>query len=371
MMPCAHSPVNVMIVDDSLVFRRFLRRFLSAAPGIQVIAEAGCGEEARQLVQQRRPDVITLDLHMPGQSGIDFLRQTTTPLQIPTIVISSHTQEGASRTIEALEAGAVDVIAKPRGLAPGQPDTTAWEALAERVKAVAYAQVQSPPPVKTIKTSVPVREAAQDWLIALGASTGGVQALGAVLAALPANCPPVAVVQHMPLGFTQAFARRLNHHCAIEVREAQDGDWLRPGLALIAPGGERHMHLRRVGGRLRVVLDAGEAVCFSRPSVDELFLSAAQQAGARVSAAVLTGMGEDGARGLLALRMAGAQTFAQDQASSLIYGMPARAWELGGAIEQVPLDRMAERLLRSVGTTSACAQTTKAKPLFHNTQKGL
>jgi two-component system chemotaxis response regulator CheB len=270
-------------------------------------------------------------------------------------VISSQTQRGARRTIEALEAGAVDVMPKPRGLAPGTADHLALSAISERVRAVA--RVNLP---KTTQTTSPfgavslAPAASRNWVIALGASTGGVQALGAVLHALPADCPPVVIVQHMPVGFTDAFARRLNNTCAIEVREAQRGDRLSPGLALIAPGGKQHMVLRRgAQGGISVDLVPGDPVCFSIPSVDELLISAARVAAPRLTAAVLTGMGSDGANGLLAARQAGAQTFVQDEASSLIYGMPARAWEKGGAQAQVPLDQMAARLLASVGTTSA------------------
>lgn len=353
-------PVKVLVVDDSLVFRRFLVRTLQADPMIEVIADLGSADEAEIFIRNTRPDVITLDLEMPGKSGLDFLRDTIAVLQIPTIVISATTPRGAMRSIEALEAGAVDVIAKPGGLAPGTPDHLALNAIASRAKAVAgvtLAQHAPPSQVMSGAVSEPVAAAlppTHNWTFVLGASTGGVQALTAVLQAMPQDCPPIVIVQHMPEGFTSAFADRLNSICAIDVKEARSGDPLRNGQALIAPGGKQHMMLvRGTDRKVCINLVAGEPVCFSRPAVDVLFASAAQVLGARSSAAVLTGMGSDGALGLLALRRAGAQTFAQDEATSLIYGMPARAWEAGGALAQVPLPEMAQRLIASVGTTSA------------------
>ncbi|MEQ8900761.1 MAG: chemotaxis response regulator protein-glutamate methylesterase [Roseovarius sp.] len=365
------APVRVLVVDDSQVFRRFLSRALAADPMIEVIGEAMSAEAARDFIARIRPDVITLDLEMPGEGGLVFLRKHIARLRIPTIVISSQTQRGAKMTIEALEAGAVDVLPKPRGLAPGTPDHVALGDITQRVKAVARARVRDRDVDRAPVRPAPRGAAAQDWVIALGASTGGVQALGAVLQAMPAGCPPIVIVQHMPEGFTEAFAKRLDLSCVINVREARAGDPLRPGQALIAPGGARHMLLTRDGtGRLCVDLVPGDPVCFSIPAVDVLFASAARVVGAHVSGAVLTGMGSDGADGLLSMRLAGAQTFAQDQATSVIYGMPARAWERGGAMEQVPLDQMTARLMASVGTTSALAATYgAAEPRL--TQKGV
>lgn len=350
------APVRVLVVDDSQVFRRFLSRALSTDPMIEVIGEAMSAEHARDFIDGVQPDVITLDLEMPGQGGLIFLREEIARRRIPTIVISSQTQRGARMTIEALEAGAVDVLPKPRGIAPGTPNHLALGDIAERVKAVARARVRDADMDRAPARSAPPPKVARGWVIALGASTGGVQALGAVLQAMPVGCPPIVIVQHMPEGFTEAFARRIDLSCAITVREARAGDALRPGLALIAPGGTHHMLLKRdAKGELCVDLVPGEPVCFSKPSVDVLFASAARVVGRRLSGAVLTGMGRDGAEGLFAMRCAGAQTFSQDRASSVIYGMPARAWERGGALEQVPLDQMASRLLASVGTTSANA----------------
>ena len=365
------SPVRVLIVDDSQVFRRFLARALSADPKIQVIGEAVSAEEAREFLKCNQPDVITLDLEMPGKGGLVFLRDEITRLKIPTVVISSRTQRGAKITIEALTAGAVDVLPKPRGLTPGTPDHAALANIALRLKTAARARVHRAKEHVLSAPSAPAPNNADDWVIVLGASTGGVQALGVVLQAMPLGCPPIVIVQHMPEGFTEAFARRLDQTCQISVREAEDGDQLRMGQALIAPGGQRHMKLAQTAsGKHYVALVPGEPVCFSIPSVDVLFASAARVASPRLSGAVLTGMGSDGAEGLAAMRQAGAQTFVQDRESSVIFGMPARAWEKGAAMEMVPIDRMAERLLASIGTSSANLATSGAADA-RNTQKGL
>ena len=352
--PQPRPRIKVLIVDDSMIFRRFLLRTFQADPSLEVIAEAASAEEAAEIMATVRPDVITLDLEMPGRGGMRLLRETIAPRRIPTIVISSQTIRGARRTIEALEAGAVDVLAKPQGLQPGTPDRIALENIATRVKIVSRLNLHER--VETLKPvirTIPAR-ATRDWLLAIGGSTGGVQAFGTLLQSLPAECPPVVIVQHMPEGFTHAFAQRLDNQCAIKVREAAQGDLLQHGCAYIAPGGDRHMQIvRNCNLQLEVNLIDGDPVCFSKPSVDVLFQSVARVAGARASGAILTGMGSDGARGLLAMRRAGAKTFAQDESTSLIYGMPARAWEMGGATAQVPLERMAETLLTSVGTTSA------------------
>jgi two-component system chemotaxis response regulator CheB len=360
-MPLSKRPIRVLVVDDSQVFRRFLTRALAVDPMFEVIGEASCAKTAKDILRDRTPDVITLDLEMPGEDGLHFLRNTIVGMKIPTIVISGKTQRGTRLSIEALEAGALDVFPKPRGLAPGQAAHEVLADVGDRIRALARARMDHQPVHSEPSNLAWSERQARDWVIAIGASTGGVQAIGTVLHMMPVNCPPIVIVQHMPEGFTEAFARRLNQTCAIEVREARQNDRLQPGLALIAPGGDRHMELQRTSRHaLEVNLVPGDPVNFSRPAVDELFKSVARIAAPRVSATVLTGMGSDGARGLLALRKAGAQTFAQDKATSVIYGMPAQAWDLGGAMEQVPLDAMATRLLASVGTSSATTPLTGA-----------
>lgn len=352
--------IRVMVVDDSVIFRRFLSRALSKDPNIEVVAELGTAEEAIQFLKNAKPDVITLDLEMPGLGGLSFLKETVQRYFVPTVVISSRTQNGAQVTIDALRSGAVDALAKPRGIAPGTPDHIALAEFVTRIKAAARARVDVPKGKPKVDHAERSQSFPPDWILAIGSSTGGVHALGVVLEALPPNCPPLVIVQHMPEGFTDAFARRLNSACEIEVKEAVEGDRLRPGLALIAPGGDRHMHVERArDGHYVVRLVDGPPVSFSRPSVDELFMSLALVAAPRVSAVVLTGMGSDGANGLLALRAGGSQTFAQDKASSVIYGMPARAWENGAAMEQVPLDEVPAKLLASIGTASAFRATAQ------------
>lgn len=362
MIAIPKHPVRVLVIDDSSMFRRFLIQALRVDPMIEVIGEADGAESARAILRDVTPDVITLDLEMPGEDGLQFLRSTIAQQKIPTIVISSKTQRGTNLSIKALEAGALDVFSKPRGMMPGQ---AAHEVLADvgaRLRGLARARVAFFSNQVGLHAKAWPERHSKDWIIAIGASTGGVQALSTILHMMPANCPPIIIVQHMPEGFTDAFAKRLNHTCPIEVREARPNDRLQPGLALIAPGGDRHMVLQRTEWQgYEVQLVPGPPVCFSRPAIDELFRSVATIAAPRVSAAVLTGMGSDGARGLLALRQAGAQTFCQDQASSVIYGMPAQAWELGAAMEQIPLDGMAERLLASVGTSSAKTPLAGAK----------
>lgn len=355
-----NTPVSVLIVDDSIVFRRFLARCLAQDPEIDVIGQVESAEEASAFLRLRRPDVITLDLEMPGQGGLAFLKESVRRIAVPFVVISGHTTKGAAKTIEALEAGAVEVLAKPRGVAPGTADALVMSDFACRIKAVGRARVRARPQrmqsLHSPALHMAPRAAGQNWLIALGASSGGVQALGQLLPQFPRNAPPIVLVQHMPETFTGHFARRLNGQCQIEVREAMNGDLLEPGLALIAPGGSQHMVLAPAAhGRTRCLLIPGDPVCYSRPSVDVLFHSAAQLYGPRISAAILTGMGSDGADGLLAIRQAGGHTFAQDEATAQIFGMPARAWERGGAREQVPLGDIAQRLLGAIGTAPASA----------------
>lgn len=344
---------TVLIVDDSAMFRRVLAMGLDAVPGVRVIGSAAGAEEARAMLAVRRPDVIALDIEMPGEDGLTFLKDQMARDPIPTVVISALTARGARITIAALEAGAVDVVAKPATGGSGRAlPRDGFVEIGERLRAAAGARLRIRPshkdtgrPALSGRAAVPCR----DWVIALGASTGGVQALTTLLPMLPAETPPVVIVQHMPEGFTAAFARRLDALCAMQVREAADGDRLAAGIVLIAPGGERHMQIEQDAGGLRARLVDGPPVCFSRPSVDVMFASLAQAQGARISAAVLTGMGSDGAEGLCRIRAVGGRTFAQDEASSQIYGMPARARERGGAEDIVPLDQMAGRLLASIG----------------------
>lgn len=349
--------VKVLIVDDSAMVRKVLTMGLSSDRFIHVVGAASNPDTAWQMIQSLRPDVITLDVEMPEMDGITFLRSFLPKARIPTVMISAHTREGAQTSMDAMEAGAVDIIPKPAlgaGLASGLPAMMAD--ICARVRAAADAHVvlgrtrpaaphRPPAPIATRSFSFAGGE-----ILALGSSTGGVQALGAILPMFPSDCPPIVIVQHMPEAFTGPFATRLDGTCTVRVREAQDGEMVEPGTALIAPGGKRHMELDRAGRGYRIRLVDGPAVCFSRPSVDVLFNSVARLAGASAVGAILTGMGRDGAAGLLAIRNAGGRTLSQDEESSVVYGMPMAAWENGASEAALPLDDIPARMLHLLGT---------------------
>jgi two-component system, chemotaxis family, protein-glutamate methylesterase/glutaminase len=353
----SEKPVRVLIVDDSAMIRKVLTIGLSADPGLRVIGAASDAVQALEMVRTLRPDVITLDIEMPHMDGVTFLQRLMPVDPIPTVVISSITVEGATVTLRALEAGAVDIIAKPSlGVGEGLPIIMAD--VCRRVRAAAGAK---PTPGRTVAPARPVAAAMPDRLprvLAVGASTGGVQALARLLSALPADAPGMVVVQHMPEGFTAAFAARLNTSCTVTVREAQDGDRVEPGLVLLAPGGKRHMVLTGTAPNWRVALQDGDPVCFARPSVDVLFASVARRAGQMAAAALLTGMGRDGAAGMSEIRRVGGHTIAQDEATSVVWGMPAAAVELDAAATVLPLDDIAESLLNPPLPTRLASRRT-------------
>jgi two-component system, chemotaxis family, protein-glutamate methylesterase/glutaminase len=336
----AGRPVRVLVVDDSALVRQILSRELDAADGIEVVASAADPYSARDLIVELEPDVITLDLEMPRMDGLTFLRKLMRYHPMPVIVVSSLTPAGSDLALAALDAGAVDVLGKP-GPAYSVGDLSVQ--LAVRVRAAAFARVRA-----TEAAPVPLRHAAltrtTNKVVALGASIGGTHALRRVLAAMPADAPGIVIAQHMPEHFTAAFANRLTSECAIDVREARDGDSVCVGCALIAPG-NRHMVLRRDGASYRVQVRSGPLVSGHRPSIDVLFKSVARYAGSNAVGVIMTGMGHDGAAGLKMMRDAGAHTLAQDEASCVVYGMPKEAVSLGGVDEVVTLERIAERVL--------------------------
>ena len=349
-----NGKIRVLVVDDSALARKLITTGLAQDHQIQVIGAAATPEAAWEMLQRERPDVITLDVEMPGMDGVTFLKKYMAQYPIPTVMVSSLTGRGKKITLDALEAGAVDIVTKPRvGVVDGLP--ALMGDLCDRVKAAARVNVS-----RFARQAAPIQHAAlsiedshalhetTDRVIAIGASAGGVAALCRVIPAFPAAAPGIVVVQHMPAGFTTSFAERLNSLSAMQVREAADGDRVRPGLVLLAPGGERHMQVVRSGGEYRVTLKPGDKVSGHRPSVDVLFQSVSQQVGRNAAAAILTGMGDDGAVGLLAIRLAGGRTFAQDEQTSVVYGMPAAAWERGAAEEVVALENVAGRLLKAV-----------------------
>lgn len=337
------SPIRVIVVDDSALMRQLLTRLLNDASDIDVVETVADPLAARQSIKLHNPDVITLDIEMPKMDGLSFLEKIMTLRPMPVVMVSTLTQGGAEATLRALELGAVDVIGKPAGdLKRGFEEIA--DSLVQKVRAAAQAQVRplqrnrpAPPPLPAVSRNSGVR------VIALGASTGGVEALREVICALPPEMPPIMAVQHMPGGFTRSFAARLDGLCSLTVVEAGDGQPLRPGHVYIAPG-THHLTLAHEGGEDVCRLSSADPVNGHRPSVDVLFHSVAKLAGSRAVAAILTGMGRDGAAGLLALREAGARTLGQDATSCVVYGMPRVAQELGAVEEQVPLSQMAAGL---------------------------
>ncbi|MGP3697171.1 protein-glutamate methylesterase/protein-glutamine glutaminase [Rhodobacter sp. NSM] len=339
--PCQEGRTRVLIVDDSAMVRQALALGLGSDPRLEVVGTASNAAAARERMDELKPDVVTLDLEMPQMDGLTFLRSYMATAPVPTVVISSLTRASGEIVMRALEAGAVDIVSKP-SLGAGQGLPAIMRDICARVWTAGRAR----PAVPSDTVPQPIQPGVRDgWIHALGASTGGVQALSRILPFFPAGSPGIVVVQHMPLGFTAPFARRLDAICRMRVREAIDGDLVLPGLALIAPGGLRHMEIERCAEGLRVRLVAGEPVCYSRPSVDMLFTSIARVVGAQASAALLTGMGRDGAAGLLAIRRAGGRTFAQDEASSVVYGMPLAARDLKAADEILTLDDIPARMM--------------------------
>lgn len=396
----ANSRIRVLIVDDSAVVRKLVTEALANDPEIEVVGTALDPYLARDKIVQLKPDVLTLDIEMPRMDGLTFLKIIMEERPLPVIILSSLTKAGSTQAIEALRLGAVDVLGKPGGsfsfgdLGPQ---------LIQKIKAAAIAKLRrptptqspfrnkisnTPPPSQPSAKVVPIAPRAGtlppivippsaartgSWatpathtpfrgvqpganpvprdpnrrIILLGASTGGTEALREVLTQLPGDLPGIAIVQHIPAHFSKAFADRLSQSCAFEVREARDGDVLTPGLALVAPG-NFHMMLQWTGQVYRARIADGPTIWHQRPAVDLMFKSAAELAGPNAIAGILTGMGKDGAEGLLKLRERGATTFSQDEESSVVYGMPRVAWEMGGSQRQLPLDRIADFIIHAV-----------------------
>jgi two-component system chemotaxis response regulator CheB len=346
--------IKVLLVDDSAVVRQVLTELLKSDPQIEVIGAASDPIFALEKMQKEWPDVIVLDVEMPRMDGITFLRKIMVEHPTPVVICSTLTEKGAETTMQAMSAGAVDIITKPKvGLKGFLNDAIAE--ITRAIKGAAQANVKrmaayvtAPPVVKPKLTAdailAPVAGHAMaettDRVIAIGTSTGGTQALEVVLTALPRVCPGIVIVQHMPEKFTAAFAARLNGLCQIEVREAQNGDRVIPGRALIAPGG-RHLLLRRSGAQYIAEVVDGPVVNRHRPSVDVLFRSVAKSAGKNAVGIIMTGMGDDGAAGLLEMKNAGAYTVAQDEASCVVFGMPKEAIKRDAAQKIMPLEQIA------------------------------
>lgn len=337
-------PIRVLVVDDSPTVRRLLVAALSRDPAIMVVGEAPEPATARQMIKDLAPDVLTLDVEMPGMNGLEFLERIMRLRPMPVVMVSTLTQRGADVTLEALELGAVDFFPKPTSNVAALLEAGAPELVA-KIKAAASARVR---PRSTVAASAPAANDGFDpgeAVIAIGASTGGVEALICVLGQFPKNCPPTVIVQHMPPHFTTSFAGRLDRLCAPRVTEAVDGAPLAIGQVYLAPGGTQHLEVSGLG-TMRCKLSPGEPASGHRPSADMLFASVAKVAGARAVGALLTGMGRDGADGLLRMRKAGASTIGQDEQSCVVYGMPRAAFENGAAERQLPLERIGAELLR-------------------------
>jgi two-component system chemotaxis response regulator CheB len=354
---------RVLIVDDSAIVRKILSEALASEPDLEVVGTAPDPYVARDKILALKPDVLTLDIEMPRMDGLTFLRKLMLFHPLPAVVISSLAQASCRLAIQALELGAVEVLAKPGG---PYSVSELRQTLAAKVRAAACAHVRRSGPSKPAGTapagpSVLHSALPAGSIVAIGASTGGTEAIAEILSRVPKDCPPIVIAQHIPPVFSKAFADRLNRTCAIEAKEAEDNDELRPGLALVAPG-DFHMVVRREGARCFVSVKTGPRVCYQRPSVDVLFTSVADVAGSRAVGVLLTGMGRDGAQGLLKMRRAGAYTIAQDEASCVVYGMPREAAELGAAARVLPLPAIASAML----ATCAASAGAESRPSGHN-----
>jgi len=348
------QPCRVLIVDDSAVVRQILTEILASDPGIEVVGTAADPLLAREKIKRLAPDVITLDVEMPRMDGLAFLENLMRLHPLPVVMISSLTERGADTTLQALALGAVDFVSKPkldvtRGLQGYADEIIEKVKTASRSRVRALVRAPVTPKLTLASTGAPAAPRPSqfrttDRLIAIGASAGGTEALRVVLEGLPADAPAVVMTQHLPATFSTAFAERLDRHSAMAVREATDGEAVLPGHAYLPPGG-KHLRVIRDGARWRCRIDDGPPVNRHKPAVDVLFQSVAQSAGANAIGVILTGMGDDGARGLLQLRQAGAPTLVQDEATSVVWGMPGAAFKLGAAEEQLPLEKIAERLL--------------------------
>jgi two-component system, chemotaxis family, protein-glutamate methylesterase/glutaminase len=348
-MTAAHK-IRVLIVDDSAIVRKILSDAIGAEPDLQVVGTAPDPYIARDKIVALHPDVLTLDIEMPRMDGLTFLKKLMRYHPLPVIVISSLGQSSCQASLDALRIGAVEVLGKPGGpYSVGELRLN----LAAKIRAAAAARIRQPEseaatPNRQHALPAPVRSLSPSTVIAIGASTGGTEAIERVLTSLPADTPGIVITQHIPPVFSRAFADRLNHACNLEVKEGADGDTVAAGRALIAPG-NFHMLLRRSANGYRVQVKDGPQVCYQRPSVDVLFSSVAEAAGPEAIGVLLTGMGSDGAQGLLRMKRAGARTIAQDEATCVVFGMPREAVRLGAADRVLPLSSIAVAIVAGQG----------------------
>ncbi|HEX7747242.1 MAG TPA: chemotaxis response regulator protein-glutamate methylesterase [Bordetella sp.] len=338
--------IKVLCVDDSALVRGLMTEIINSHPDMEVVATAPDPLVARDLIKLHNPDVLTLDVEMPRMDGLDFLERLMRLRPMPVIMVSSLTERGGEITLRALELGAIDFVTKPKlGIRDGLMEYS--ETIAEKIRVAFRSKVRPPTaanaPAPVARPRGPL--ASSEKLVIIGASTGGTEAIKDVLVPMPPDSPAILITQHMPAGFTKSFAQRLDGMCSVTVREGVHGERVLPGHVYLAPGGETHMKLGRSGANYVIELLASEPVNRHRPSVDVLFHSAAEAAGRNAIGVILTGMGKDGAAGLLAMHKAGAYTIAQDEASCVVFGMPREAIALGGASEVIALSRISDRLL--------------------------
>jgi two-component system, chemotaxis family, protein-glutamate methylesterase/glutaminase len=348
------NKIRVLVIDDSALMRAMLCEMINAAPDLEAVGSAPDAQSAREMIKTLNPDVLTLDFHMPKMDGIEFLERLMRLRPMPVVMVSAFTEAGSETTLKALELGAVDFIGKPR--ADGRRMEDYAEELADKIRAAKGARLARPlastpaavPPTTAAASlaasSLPMRPGSAGRIIFVGASTGGTEALKTFLLGVPANCPPILIVQHMPESFTASFAKRLDGLCAPEVCEAQGNEKVEAGKVYIAPG-HSHLQIRRGPTGYVTEILATPPVNRHRPSVDVLFDSAASLVGRQAIGVILTGMGKDGAQGLLRMRQAGASTFGQDEASCVVYGMPREAFLIGAVEEQCSLNDMAKRVM--------------------------
>lgn len=332
-------PIRVLVVEDSLVFRELLTQALGADPAITVVATARDAYEARDAIIKYRPDVMTLDIELPKMNGIEFLQKLMPQYPLPVVVISSL----SDKVFDALNAGAVDFVAKPSNATREQLENFARKELPVKIKIASVAKVNSRRNLQPFAATKHLTKDVAGQIIAIGASTGGTEAIATVLREFDTDIPGVVIVQHMPAGFTAMYANRLNNNCRVQVKEAKNGDQVLPGQVLIAPGGDAHMQVIRTNGGYQVVIRTGEKVSGHSPSVDVLFQSVAKAAGENAIGILLTGMGADGAKGLLAMRQSGAKTIGQEESTCVVYGMPKVAYELGAVEYQEKLQDIAKK----------------------------
>lgn len=353
-------PIKVLIVDDSALVRQLLTEMIGSDPAFEVVGSAADPLVAREKIKQLKPDVLTLDVEMPRMDGLTFLENLMRLHPMPVLMVSSLTERGAEVTLQALDLGAVDFITKPKlDIRAGLLEQS--EFLRGKLKEVVRARIPAlPRPAVSPLAGGRRLYGTTDKLIAIGSSTGGPEAVKEVVRRMPADAPAIVITQHIPAAFSAPFAARLDRCGAMRACQAEDGQQIVPGHIYVAPGG-RHLHVVRSGARYVCRLGDEAPENFQRPAVDVLFRSLAQHAGPNVVAAVLTGMGEDGARGLLALRQAGARTLVQDEASSVVWGMPGAAFRMGGAESVLPLAQIAQELLRLASAPASARRSSEPR----------